>query len=81
VLGGGPGEGSGRPATAGHGGGGHRSGGAAAHAGQNRGGRTWAGPEKGKRARPNRNRGIFDLFKRISKRSDLIRLKDGLPEF
>jgi hypothetical protein len=27
------------------------------------------------------NSGIFDLFKRISKGNDLIRLKDGLPEF
>jgi hypothetical protein len=32
-------------------------------------------------ARPNRNNKFFDLFKRISKGSDLIRLKDGLPEF
>jgi hypothetical protein len=28
-----------------------------------------------------RNRGIFDLFKSVSKGSDLIRLKDGLSEF
>jgi hypothetical protein len=38
------------------------------------------GPKKGKRAEPNGNRGIFDLFKRISKGTDLIRLKDGLLE-
>jgi hypothetical protein len=29
--------------------------------------------------RPNRNNKLFDLFKRISKGSDLSRLKDGLP--
>jgi hypothetical protein len=35
--------------------------------------KSWAGLE--------RNSGIFDLVKRISKGSDLIRLKDGLPGF
>jgi hypothetical protein len=34
--------------------------------------KSWAGLE--------RNSGIFDLVKRISKGSDLIRLKDGLSE-
>jgi hypothetical protein len=32
-------------------------------------------------ARPNENSKFFDLFKRISNGSDLIRLKVGLPEF
>jgi hypothetical protein len=50
-------------------------------AGRNRGGRVWAGPSEGKRAGPNGNRGIFNLFKIISKGSDLILLKDGLTKF
>jgi hypothetical protein len=53
VQGGGVGEGSGRPATAGRGGGRRRSGGAAARAGWNKGGGVWAGLEKEKRAEPN----------------------------
>jgi hypothetical protein len=61
------------------GGGGRRAGGSAARAGWNRGGHAWAGPgkEERKMGRAQRNRRIFDLFKRISNESDLIQLKDG----
>jgi hypothetical protein len=81
MPGGGAGEGSGRLATARHGGGGCGSGDTTACVGRKRGGCAWAGLEKGKWAGPNSNREIFDLFKRISKGSDLIQLKDGLSEF
>jgi hypothetical protein len=38
--------------------------------------------KKERRNRPaHQNSGIFDLFKRISKGSELIGLKDGLPKF
>jgi hypothetical protein len=47
-------------------------------------GRGMCGPseKKERRNRPaHQNSGIFDLFKRISKGSELIGLKDGLPKF
>jgi hypothetical protein len=56
----------------------------AARTGRKQGeGRAWARPGKEERGNgpAQRNSGIFDLFKRISKGSDLIRLEDGLPEF
>jgi hypothetical protein len=65
------------------GGGGRRAGGSAARAGWNRGGHAWAGPgkEERKMGQAQWNSGIFYLLKKISKGSDLIRLKDGLLEF
>jgi hypothetical protein len=43
--------------------------------------KSWACGPLLLRAQANKNSKFFDLFKRISNGSDLIRLKDELPEF
>jgi hypothetical protein len=81
VPGGGVGEGSERPSMAGHGGGGRQSGGTT---------HVWDGigesacgsvRRKENGSGPTKTMEFFDLFKRISKGSDLIWLKDGFPKF